>query len=195
MESNFYKDKRTVDKYIQMTRDYNGLQLIQKLKLYLAPQSQVLELGSGPGSDFEILRKDYQVIGSDYSSEFLNRLKVRFPHDIFLELDAAKLATDLTFDGIYSNKVLHHLSNEELAHSIRRQYEMLNAEGIICHSLWKGDGNNNFKGMFVNNHTEATLEAFFAPYFAPLELISYKEFDKEDSLLFIGAKKRYNQYI
>ena len=190
MDSNFYKDKRSVEKYIQMTRDYNGLPLIQKLKLYLPPQLKVLELGSGPGSDFEILQKDYQVIGSDYSLEFLNRLKARFPHDIFLELDATKLATELSFDGIYSNKVLHHLSNEELEFSVRRQYEMLNPGGIVCHLLWKGNGSNIFKGMFVNNHTKATLKAFFAPYFKPLELVSFSDFNKEDTLLFIGARKK-----
>lgn len=37
-------------------------------------------------------------------------------------------------------KVLHHLNDEELALSVKWQYEILNPNGIICHSLWKGEG-------------------------------------------------------
>ncbi|SMO43649.1 Methyltransferase domain-containing protein [Saccharicrinis carchari] len=190
MDSDFYKNRRTVEKYIQMAKGFDGRDLIQKLKLYLLPHSHVLELGSGPGADFAILRKDFNVIGSDYSTEFLNRLRMRFPKDVFIELDAAKMDTALTFDCIYSNKVLHHLTNEELECSIQRQYEMLSANGIICHSFWKGSGTENFKGMFVNNHTEASLKDFFSHYFNILELSSYKEFETEDSLLYIGSKKK-----
>jgi 2-polyprenyl-3-methyl-5-hydroxy-6-metoxy-1,4-benzoquinol methylase len=60
-------------------------------------------------------------------------------------MDASKLETELAFDGIYSNKVLHHLNNEELKNSVKRQSEILNPKGIICHSFWKGEGSEIFK--------------------------------------------------
>ncbi|MGQ1783969.1 MULTISPECIES: class I SAM-dependent methyltransferase [unclassified Saccharicrinis] len=189
MESDFYKNKHTVDKYIRMAKDHDGTEIIQILKPYLKPKATVLEIGSGPGSDFEILRKDHSVVGSDYSQEFVTRLKMLFPEDTFLELDAITLKTNMVFDVIYSNKVLHHLTDEELKHSIVSQSEILNGHGIICHSFWKGNGTENFNGMFVNNHTEDRLRHFFEPYFKILLLKRYKEFEEGDSLLLIAQKK------
>ena len=146
------------------------------------------EIGSGPGTDWKILNKSYNVIGSDNSTEFLNHLIVKNQQGKFLELNAITLITDKKFDGIYSNKVMHHLNDNELADSIKRQYEILNPNGIICHSFWKGEGSEIFKGLFVNYHNEGSLEEFYKDYFELLSIESYNEFEDEDSLLLIGRK-------
>lgn len=111
------------------------------------------------------------------------------PTGEFLELDAVTLKTDRKFDGIYSNKVLQHLKDEELAESIKRQFELLNANGVICHSFWKGEGDEVFKGLFVNYHKEEGLTDLFNEYFEVLLIEAYKEFEEGDSLLLIGKKK------
>tara|TARA_R110001592_G_scaffold78594_3_gene235548 strand:- start:1196 stop:1765 length:570 start_codon:yes stop_codon:yes gene_type:complete len=189
MGEEYYHTSASVDEYIKLAKGVNGQELIGKLKQILPTKSNILELGSGPGSDWEILSKDYDVTGSDNSKEFLLRLITKFPKGEFLALDAVTITTDKKFDGIYSNKVLHHLTDDDLIASIQRQAELLKSEGIVCHSLWKGEGSEVFKGMFVNYHAQDKIKSFFAEYFDVLLLEDYKEFEDDDSILMIGRKK------
>lgn len=189
MAENYYKTKESVEEYILLAKDVSGADLIEKLKKFLPAQSTLLELGTGPGTDWNILSQAYTVVGSDNSQEFLSHLKSSNPSGRFIELDAITLNIDEHFDGIYSNKVLHHLKNDELTHSIERQHDILNPEGVICHSFWRGEGSEVFKGLFVNYHTEEALRAYFEKYFEILVLDQYAEFEEADSLLLIGKKK------
>lgn len=189
MEGEYYKTKESVEEYIQLAKDVSGKQLIEKLEKVLPESSSLLEIGSGPGTDWKILGRSYHVTGSDNSIEFLNHLISKNVNGEFLELDAISLKTDKKFDGIYSNKVMHHLNDDELLDSTKRQYEILNANGIICHSFWKGDGSEIFKGLFVNYHNQEGLEEIFSDYFEVLSIESYNEFEDGDSLLLIARKK------
>ncbi len=189
MTKDYYKTEESVEEYIQLAKDVNGGELIKKLKKFLPLNSSLLELGTGPGTDWNILTEDYEVVGSDNSPQFLNHLISANPQGRFIELDAVTLHTDETFDGIYSNKVMHHLKDHELVNSIVRQYEVLNPDGIICHSFWKGEGSEVFKGLFVNYHTPKSLTVFFEKHFEILLIESYNEFEDGDSLLLIGKKK------
>ncbi|MDF9798216.1 cyclopropane fatty-acyl-phospholipid synthase-like methyltransferase [Catalinimonas alkaloidigena] len=189
MDNNYYKTKASVEEYIRLANDVDGSELIRKLNIYLPSNSLLLEIGSGPGTDFQILKKNYRVVGSDYSTEFLSRLVNHNTKDEFLHLDAITLETDKKFDGMYSNKVLQHLTNEELRKSILRQVDILNFNGIICHSFWKGEGDEVFKGLYVNYQTDESLRLLFEDYFEILLLKEYKEFEYGDSLLLIGKKK------
>ena len=189
MEGAYYKTKASVEEYIHLAEGVSGKQLIEKLKQILPSNAVVLEIGSGPGTDWKILNNSFNVIGSDNSTEFLNHLISKNPNGEFLELDAITLLTGKKFDGIYSNKVMHHLTDNELTNSIKRQYEILKPNGIICHSFWKGEGSEIFKDLFVNYHDEVNLIEFFKEYFEILSIEYYKEFANEDSLLLIGRKK------
>ena len=189
MKKPYYKTDASVEEYIHLAKDVSGIQIIEKLKEVLPINSTVLEIGSGPGTDLKILSKSYMVTGSDFSEQFLSRLQTKYPKCDFLELDAVTLQTDKTFDAIYSNKVLHHLTDEELAKSIKRQLNCLKPNGIICHSFWKGEGSEIFKGLFVKYHIKSTLRGFFEEYYEIVLLEDYKEFEDNDSLLLI-AKKR-----
>ncbi|MDB4297318.1 class I SAM-dependent methyltransferase [Flavobacteriaceae bacterium] len=189
MSGDYYKTKDSVAEYIHLAKDVNGAGLIKKLNTYLSKQSSLLEIGSGPGSDFNILSKQYQVTGSDNSEEFLQHLDVKFSNNQFLNLDAATLDTKKKFDAIYSNKVLHHLTDTDLKNSINRQSDILEAGGIICHSFWKGEGSEVFKGLFVNYHSKQAIKSIFQEKFNILLLELYAEFEEADSILLI-AKKR-----
>lgn len=189
MKGEYYKTEESVNEYIKLAKDVNGQELIDKLEKHLQANSVLLEIGSGPGSDWEILNKLYTVVGSDNSVEFLNHLISTNPKGEFLELDAITLKTEKKFDAIYSNKVLHHLADNDLRVSIKRQAEILNPNGIICHSFWKGEGSETFKGLFVNYHIELMLREFYKEYFDILSIESYNEFEDGDSLLLIGKKK------
>ena len=188
MKGEYYKTKASVEEYIKLAKDVNGKQLIEKFKQTLPSNSTILEIGSGPGTDWKILNEFYDVTGSDNSNEFLNYLVSKNPKGKFLELDAISLKTNMKFDGIYSNKVLHHLKDSELIDSVKRQNEILNSNGIICHSFWKGNGSEIFKGLFVNYHSIQTLTKAYKNYFEILSIEEYKEFDENDSLLLLARK-------
>lgn len=189
MAENYYKTKDSVEEYIRLAKDVNGADLIEEFKRFLPSHSIILEIGTGPGTDWNILNQDYTVIGSDNSQEFLSHLVSSNPSGRFIELDAITLNIDEKLDGLYSNKVLHHLKDNELTNSIKRQHEILNPDGMICHSFWKGEGSEIFKGLFVNYHSEKVLREYFEKYFEILVLESYAEFEETDSLLLIGKKK------
>lgn len=189
MKGDYYNTQETVKEYIKLAKDVNGQDLINKLKKYLPLNADLLEIGSGPGTDWNILNKDYNVIGSDNSDEFLNHLRSENPNGQFINLDAVALSTAEKFDGIYSNKVLHHLNDQELINSIQRQHEILNDNGIICHSFWKGEGTEIFKGLFVNYHSKEALKGFFQNQFDILVVEEYAEFEPGDSILFIAKRK------
>lgn len=189
MEDAFYQTPQSVQEYINMAKDVSGKELIEKLKLHLPAGSKVLELGSGPGTDWQILSESYQVTGSDFSAEFLKHLIATYPVGDFLQLDAGTLLTDQMFDGIYSNKVLHHLTDEQLATSVKRQHAILHPGAVICHSFWRGEGSEIFKGLFVNYHEAENLRQLFGEYFELLLIAPYLEFEENDSLVLIGRKK------
>ena len=192
MKGKYYHTTASVTEYIKAAEGHNGKSLIEKLQGFLPANSSLLEIGSGPGSDFQILAKTYNVFGSDHSQLFVDHLKSKFPDGNFLQLDATTLTIKNKFDGIYSNKVLHHLTNEELEESIKRQYETLNQNGIVCHSFWKGDGSEMFKGMFVNYHSINDIKAKLSGSFDILLTNEYKEFEESDSFLVIARKKSFN---
>lgn len=194
MQNEYYKTKASVAEYIEMAKDVSGKELIDQFKKYLPAKAELLELGSGPGTVWKILSQYFNFTGSDFSPEFISHLKSQNPTGIFLEFDASTLKTDLRFDGIYSNKVLHHLPDLDLKASIKRQFEILNHDGIICHSFWKGEGKENFKGMFVNYHEKDELRQLFGEHFEILTRVAYTEFEDGDSLLLIARKKMIGSY-
>ncbi len=189
MSGTYYKTQESVKEYIHSAKGFNGGELIEKLKHVLPQHSTLLEIGSGPGTDWEILNEFYKVTGSDFSMGFLNHLRHNHPTGEFRNLDAVTLKTKQKVDGIYSNKVLHHLKDNELIESIKNQHKILNPEGIICHSFWKGEDSEVFKGLFVNYHDKLSLRKFYEDSFEILTLDFYKEFEDGDSLLLIGKKK------
>jgi len=186
MEENFYHTQESVKEYIRQAEGYSGQEIISKLENYLSDSSKILELGSGPGTDYNILSKKYNVVGSDFSNEFLKVLHKSFPKGEFLQLDAITLNSDKKFDCIYSNKVLQHLSNNDLKKSISAQSKVLNPNGIICHSFWKGKGDEVFKGMLVNYQTKESLIKLFQKKFEILVLEDYAEFEENDSVFVIA---------
>jgi len=186
---NYYHTKESVDEYIQMARGHDGKKIIRKMKDFLPSGSHLLEIGSGPGTDWYLLSKHYQVTGSDQSKIFLDHLKASFPEGEFLELDAASLSIDRKYDGIYSNKVLHHLEDQSLKDSVKRQFNILRPGGIVCHTFWHGKESEIFNEMFVNYHSDEGINLLFGTYFDPLLIQYYQEFDPRDSFIYIGKRK------
>lgn len=187
----FYNNKKNVKDYIKMAEGYDGKFLIQILKKYLPKGSSVLELGMGPGKDLNLLQKDFEVTGSDNSQIFLDLYKEQNKNSTIdlLILDARRLELNQKFDCIYSNKVLYHLTEDELITSFEQQWDILNKNGILFHSLWKGEGKETSHGLDFVYYTEEKLRKIISNKFEILEIESYEEMGKDDSLYIILRKK------
>jgi len=189
MTKKYYHSKSSVEAYIQSAKDVNGQLLIDSLKLFLPEDSTILELGSGPGNDWDILNQDYHVTGSDLSEAFIKHLNTTHLEGQFIKLDAETIDTSEKFDGIFANKVLHHLTDEQLINSIQRQTQVLNPGGVVCLSFWRGSGDEIFNGLFVNYHDHDELHNLFKPHFKVVLIETYTEFEHNDSLLLIAILK------
>ena len=182
----FYDDEETALQYIAMAEGYDGKELIEVLRKHLPDGATILELGMGPGVDLTMLRAHFRATGSDISQFFLERYRETHPDSDLLVLDAVELETDRNFDCIYSNKVLHHLENEQLLISLRNQKELLTSGGMVFHSFWRGTGTEEHHGLKFVYQNEDSLEDAFGSTFAEVEVVTYSEMGDDDSLYVIA---------
>lgn len=97
--------------------------------------------------------------------------------------------TDWKFDCIYSNKVLQHLTRDELKDSFKRQRDTLNDNGLLFHSLWHGNTEEIFNGLRFSYYTKDLLKDVFDDGFEIVEMNLYTEMETDDSLYVILKKK------
>ena len=184
----FYHSKEGVSQYIEMAEGYDGRELIDVLGEYLEADASVLEIGMGPGVDLDILGSHFKATGSDYSELFLDRYASTHPDADLIQLDAITMETDRQFDAIWSNKVLHHLGEQELRKSVRRQHEILHSRGIVMHSFWYGEGSEEYSGMNFHYYDEDFLGSVFSPLFKVLRLERYTEMEENDSIFVLAMR-------
>lgn len=184
----YFDDKKNVEAYIQMASGYDGRILIDILSKYLPKGGAVLELGMGPGVDLLLLSQDYKATGSDRSQVFIERFRNEHPSADLVQLDAVEMNIDRTFDCIYSNKVLHHLTSQELQTSLQRQARVLNSKGIALHSFWYGDKEETHHGLRFVYYTEASLRELVGSEYEILDIQCYEEISSEDSLYLLLRK-------
>lgn len=184
----FFDKSENIEEYLRMSEGYDGFFLVEKLKEYLTQESSVLELGMGPGKDLLLLSEYYHVTGSDLSPLFIDMFRKDHPQTDLCLLDAVSIKTDKTFDAIYSNKVLHHLSREELALSFLRQLDVLNPGGMVLHSFWLGDREEFYDDLRFVYYRPEDLRTLIPGEFSILHQELYKEFEKDDSFFLIIQK-------
>jgi len=184
----FYDKKKNVQEYIELAAGFEGVELINILRKYLPEGSSLLELGMGPGKDLDILKKSFQVTGSDISDIFLEMYKQQHPEVELLKLDAVTLDTKKQFDCIYSNKVLMHLPQGDLFQSLQRQADLLKSSGLLFHSFWYGSTSERFDGLLFNYYNEEFLQRLVEPDYELVEMKRYTEMEKDDSIYMIMKK-------
>ena len=185
----YYDDDKNVEEYIEMAEGYDGREFIPVLRKYLENGSKVLELGMGPGKDLELLSENFQVTGSDNSQVFINKYRKDHPDADLVLLDAVMMDIDRKFDCIYSNKVLHHLTKEQLEKSIANQAKVLNRGGILFHTFWYGDKEEEHSGLRFIYYTEDKFSELVGIEFEIVKSVKYAEFEEEDSVYFVLRKK------
>ena len=178
----YYDDLENVLNYRAMSEGFDGRRLIVKLERYLMSGASLLELGMGEGKDYEILSARYRVTGSDNSRVFLNLFREKDPSAELLNIDAAILDIDISYRAIYSNKVLQHLSRDEIRQSFSRQSVVLEPGGIAMHSFWAGTGEERHNGLLFGYYSEKEIREIVEPHFEILEMNRYNEMKAGDSI-------------
>jgi SAM-dependent methyltransferase len=189
MDDNYYNEEENVANYIKFTPAHDGALLVDVLGAQLTSESSVLELGIGPGKDFKLLSKRFQMTGSDFSNVFLERYRKLDPAADLLLLDARTLETERTFDAVFSNKALIHLVPDDLQRSFARQHAVLNGGGLIMHSFWYGEGVNHFNDLRLVYHNEKDLERMLSPSFDIIALEQHAKMADGDSIYVLARKK------
>jgi len=188
MEQNYYEDEANVESYSKFTPSHDGGLLVEALAAHLPDGSSVLELGMGPGKDYQLLAQHFKVTGSDFSNAFLERYRAQDAAAELLQLDARTLETDSRFDAIFSNKALIHFSPEELQQSFARQYEVLNDGGLMLHSFWLGAGQKQFGELTLMYHNEQDLTKLLEGSFEILALEKHAKMAQDDSIYVVARK-------
>ena len=86
------------------------------------------------------------------------------------------------FDAIYSNKVLQHLTRDQMRESLRRQLEVLRPGGVALHALWRGDEDEEHSGLLFTKYTEDSLSEVIPAGFEVVDVAVFKEMATDDSL-------------
>ncbi len=64
----------------------------------------------------------------------------------------------------------------EIGTGPRTDWKILQPNGIICHSFWRGEGSEIFKGLFDNYHDEENPVNFYKEFFEVVLAQRYQEF-------------------
>jgi len=188
MSGEVYSSVDNVKEYFEQEALLGGEWVVDKLYRHLSSQSTVLEIGSGAGEDLGFLAQYYNVTGSEVSEVLVETLTKKHPSKPMLQLNAVDLQTDLRFHCLYSNKVLPRLGTDEIRQSVSNQMKRLEPHGLICHTFWKGTGEGFHDGQPIQKYTAPEIISFFGPHFEVIELFTYSEIEKDDSILLIAEK-------
>jgi len=91
------------------------------------------------------------------------------------------LATYRSYDCVYSNKVLHHLIDDDLQRSLERQSLLLKDGGYAMHSFWSGEGDEEMHGLKFHCQSEDKIRTRFDQDYEIVSLVTYEELESEDS--------------
>ena len=81
-----------------------------------------------------------------------------------------------------------NVTRDELRESLLRQAGALKDGGILFHSFWQGEGEDEIYGMLTTYYTEETLAELVGDEFEIVEIAPYAEMDDDDSLYLILKK-------
>ena len=191
----YFDSKQNVEAYVRMAEGFDGRELVAVLERHLPPGSSVLEIGMGPGKDLRWLGRRFRPTGSDKSSVFVDRMRTADPSADVLRLDAVTLETDRRFDAIYSNKVLHHLTPDEMAASLRAQRRILREGGLALHALWRGDRLEVHQDERCQYYTAQTFAGRVGELFDVVETCTYAEMADDDSLYVVLRRSSSNRPV
>jgi ubiquinone/menaquinone biosynthesis C-methylase UbiE len=157
--------EKTIESYEAQAEEYArlrpGIEIIKDMAdIFLArlKEDLILDVGCGNGRDAEyFIEHGKRVIGIDLTPSFISIAQKRAPKAMFKLMDMRKLAfPENTFDGIWSNASLLHITKKDAKDVLLGFYRILKPKGLLFIGVKQGDGE---KFLFEDN-----VERFYAFY-------------------------------
>ncbi len=114
----------------------------------IGSESQVLEIGSGPGHVADQMAKAGAIVtGVDFSSDMVEVAQRSYPEITFQQADAEQLPFEAgSFDAVVANFVVHHLARPELV--VAEVNRVLKPGGRFAFVVWGAPEEQSSIGAF-----------------------------------------------
>jgi 2-polyprenyl-3-methyl-5-hydroxy-6-metoxy-1,4-benzoquinol methylase len=143
------KAQRTVQSYEESARQYDSLvdakrpphieDALRRLVQSLPPGGSVLEIGSGPGRDADVVESLGAVVRrTDAAQAFVDLMAERGKQADLLNVITDDLGGP--YDGVLAMAVLIHLGREHIDDVLRKIHAALRPGGALLVAMRKGDG-------------------------------------------------------
>ena len=179
---------------------------IEKMKVfqqsYLAPNSNILDVGCGPGNNAKFLIEidgGYKIEGLDLSVELINIAKRNVPGCHFWVQDIRDINPDKDYDAIVASFCIVHLSDEETAVFLGKLSKMLKANGSLYLSFMEGKKagfeTTSFSedNIFFNYHDRDVIKNLLAANsIETIEILNHGYQEQDGSVtedIFVFARK------
>lgn len=169
------------------------VQLIDELGELLAKGATVLELGSGAGTEADLLEsRGLRVQRTDATRAFVEIVRLS-GHDARI-LNVVTDDLGGPWDCVFANAVFLHLSREQFRDVLVKTSLSVRPDGLLVFTLKEGDGDEwNSKRFNLPRHFTYWREESLHPYIAvsPWELVSLRRVESElDDWLFCVCRLR-----
>ncbi len=155
--------------YAQIAEAYDTVTLpkinlgeMEQFTSLIKPGSVILDLGCGPGRDAAwFAAKGYKLTLFDLSTELLAIAKNRVPGATIIQGDMTELSfAGESFDGIWANASLLHLTKQEMRKVLAKLFLILRENGVLFCSVKGGEGEHGI----VEDKYGKPVERFFSFY-------------------------------
>jgi len=129
-----------------------------ELKIFIEPNSKVLDLGCGNGRLIDFLKdKNIEYFGIDFSEELIKMAKNKYGNN-FQVADILNLPfSDNYFDTIWSIAVFHHIPSRELRLlALKEMKRVLKDKGRVIMACWN---------LYQKDYLNLLLKYFFRKIF------------------------------
>lgn len=156
--------------------------LLKQFQRHLPRGMNVLELDT-PGQDNTVsLDSWYRVYKPDSASATVHYEKSHLPYLQPSFTPFNNYRVEGPFDGIFCNKVLHYYSPEDVPEILKLVKSWLKPSGLVLFSLMNKAKEEQPDGIPVYYYDTELLKGLMEPSFKILELESYSEIRRKDSL-------------
>ncbi|NQZ84733.1 MAG: class I SAM-dependent methyltransferase [Nanoarchaeales archaeon] len=194
--------------YLESTKkayNSNATQYIEKFKLFLDYDTyfeiqnfikllkgkNILDIGCGPGFQTKYLtEKGFNTTGIDNSEEMIKQGREIYKNSNIKLLELKNInKLNQTFDGIWAEAVLFHISKQDFKDTINNFNKLLNKEGLLYFSLKQGSEELILEDgrFFAYYKKEEILNSLNSKF----ELLNYREnkVHKDTFMNFLFKKK------
>ena len=134
---------RNLDAFLRRTGHLSNEELIGRFLGHLrTEEGSLLSVGCGYGKDEEVFAsRGFAVTGIDAARSMVREAARRVPQGRFFVMDMRSLGfDDGSFDGVWCNASLHHLSREDAPIALAEMRRVLRHRGVLFVNVKQGSG-------------------------------------------------------